>query len=384
MSDLKQLITEQLANDPTIVNKIIAWAGMNNPRSLSIFLTTNKENLNFHTVLEIVRRLFPEREQELMRKFILSLNPNKTLVRYALEYACINRLDDLLDEIIDTLSHSDNRKNRESAFVYGIDRQLDRNELSNSEAIRLLKQHTYVTSEMKIYSKILEIYCEYPTSSYLDLYTKAGPLAAKIAKLKDTYIHECYLARYGLIMTALCIHLGKREDVFRYSEHVLVCEGLHSLKCQIHIHLGNLYIFSHYENALFHFKKALFHCVHETRMTEIKRSLNFIHNYWGKKPEYLDFKSSNPSDVHEVAFYHIQQGNDRKGLEILNTLDWENLTPTQKAFHLFYKGIAKNDRECFFKSVRYFNEVGDSLYKQLPLIQLEKMGESEEIILALK
>ena len=38
----------------------------------------------------------------------------------------------------------------------------------------------------------------------------------------------------------------------------------------------------------------------------------------------------------------------------------------------------------FFESIRYFNAAGDKFYVNLPLIELEKFGESEDILEALR
>ncbi|WP_204524675.1 AimR family lysis-lysogeny pheromone receptor [Litchfieldia alkalitelluris] len=373
---------EKLLEDPSLTNRLLELTNIK-ASSLESFIHTNKETLNLSTILRIIEELFPSLQHELMNEYILSLNPNKKLARFCLEYLNTTRQDDVLDQHLKILLNSKSSINREWATIYLLDRKQTTREFSNSEVISLLHNTRVHTLEMKLYSKMIAAYCHFEDHLLQEIYDAIHPLEPKLKKIKDPYIKESYTARFGLIMTPISLHFEHQNDLLRYSQMVFKCSGQKALKCMTHIQLGNSYLISHYDNALFHFKKALELSDH-IREVQIKRSLNFLDNYWGKQPKHLNHESSAPKDIHEIAFFHIQQGEPLKAIAMLQTIKWEILSKSEKAFHLYFKGLALNDRNCLIESVRYFKE-GDMMhYKNIPLIALRNMGEDETIIEALK
>ncbi|MFC4323416.1 AimR family lysis-lysogeny pheromone receptor [Litchfieldia salsa] len=384
MSDLKRLLLKKIESDASLVNVLLKSTELKSHSQLKKYFNSTKEVLEFSTVLKIIQELFPSSEIELMCDYIKSIPTYKRQARYALEYLSCNRQDELLDEIIAKLLRSFNRKNREWAMIYRIDRRVSIGDLSPKDALNQLQSLTLLTKEMKIFSNYQRSYCAFNTYPFQEQYEELKSVESSLSKIKDSYVQESYTARYGLIMTAICVHLEKNSEMLRYGQLVLGCNGQDIMKCLTHIQIGNSYIISHFDNAIFHFNKAMEYCGQDTKLLEIKRSLNFIHNFWGKQPPYLNKDSKNPSDVHEVAFYYIQQGNSMKAMSILQSLDWEELSKSQKAFHLYFRGLALNERSYFFDSIRYFNEISMKNYRKLPLIALKKMGEDNSIIQALE
>jgi hypothetical protein len=75
--------------------------------------------------------------------------------------------------------------------------------------------------------------------------------------------------------------------------------------------------------------------------------------------------------------------NKEEALRIIDEINFEELTYHQKGFNLFYQGLLFGDKSCFYKSIEYFNLVGEKFYKQLPIMELRKKGEIEMVLSAL-
>jgi tetratricopeptide (TPR) repeat protein len=121
----------------------------------------------------------------------------------------------------------------------------------------------------------------------------------------------------------------------------------------------------------------------ENTKTQIIRSLNFVMNYWGEKPDYLNHNSNEIPDLHEVAFFYIRNSNYKMAIDILDSMNLDSMNELQKGFHYFYRGLIGNSKEYFYKSVTHFKMSGDCFYRKLPLIELRKLGEHEMILNAL-
>jgi hypothetical protein len=146
--------------------------------------------------------------------------------------------------------------------------------------------------------------------------------------------------------------------------------------------LGNSYIFESFEKASEYMMKSLEIATkynYENRIVQAQRSLNFVQNYWRKIPMYLNEESDKISDRHELAFFYIRNNNS-KGLEILESINVDDLTDLQKGFYYFYKGLALESKEMYFKSLKSFNACGEEFYKNLPIIELKKSGVEEYIL----
>ncbi|TCJ00478.1 hypothetical protein E0Y62_26715 [Cytobacillus praedii] len=120
-----------------------------------------------------------------------------------------------------------------------------------------------------------------------------------------------------------------------------------------------------------------------TLVSSLKRSMNFLDNVWGKKPRYLDMNSKHVSDIHEVAFNLINEGQINQAIELLNTLDLDKLSFNQKGFHFYLKGLISKNIVDYCESVKNFKKSGDSYYRRLPLMQLKNLNVDDCIIEAM-
>ncbi len=343
----------------------------------------SRELDNFNSLLKIVRELFPDREFELMNNYLRTVDPNKKTARVGLEYANMSRIDDLYEHLIEKLLDSSNAESKEWSQLYHLYQQGIKGSLPQLEIVDKVNEMRIKTPEMKVYSKLIIIYSYYHLGLFDILKQTSKLVDHQIVNIKDEFIKDSFTSRYGLVMTTVSLHSGSIEGVRTYGEMTLQSCQRSVINCQVLLQMGNSYMFESYEKSMEYFHKALSICNVSNKEEQIKNSMNFVNNYWGKNPDFLDYSSDTVSDKHEVAFHYIQSGRQDEGINLLNELNFEELTHGQKGFNLFYKGLATGNKNFYYESVRHFNLAGEKFYKKLPLIELRKLGENEIILDAL-
>ncbi len=385
MVDLKNLIKNNLENSPHIANELLKLTTIRNKARLYRFLQSPDCEIDcFDSILKMVRHLFPDQEFEIMDAYIRTLDPNQVLARHSLEYADCNRLDGLYEYMMGKLSNSKHRESLDWARLHEVELKRARGEIANDEFPDIVNKMKFKSPEMKVYSQIVLMYCYYDLRKVQTMKEAAPAIQKQIGKLKSPFIRASFMLRMALTMTGVSYHLGEMENIRLYGEKILDQPGGNRLKGLVHQFIGNSYIFSNYDRSLYHLTLSEKYCNNENLSLAIKRSRNFLANYWGKIPPYLDYDSKEISDIHEVVFHHIRSGRIIDALNLLKSTDWESLTLSQKGFHMFYKGIALNDRDCLFESISYFTQANERYYIHLPLLELERIGEDPEIVRALR
>lgn len=383
--NLKKMFLNEIDKNKSLKYKYTQLAGFANPTALHKFLTEEKREMNnFDGLLNMVRFSFLDREKEIMDSYIRTLDPNGKCARVSLEYAICNRMHDLAYYLIDRLSKSNNAESKEWAALYLLDRKVENGEVSQFESIEIINGMRLKTKEGIIFSKLLQIYAYQEKRLFEMMFQISEGLEIMIKKLADNYMRYSYLCRLAIAMASVNIHQNKISEARRYGQLVLDNTTQDSLRYLAYINLGNSYMFDNPEKAIDYLNQARLICKgldnNSYKMAEVERSLNFVMNYWEIPAEYLNFESTNISDIHEVAFYYIRN-NDRRGLQILESINIDDLTPSQKGFHFFYRGLATKDKKYFYESLKYFNIAGDKYYKQISLIELKKLGTEEDYIL---
>jgi hypothetical protein len=384
---LKQMIKNEMEKDRTLAKKLAKLIGYTNPSALYKFINNDKRDFQeFSTMLTIIRELFPAQEKELMMEVAQTLDPNKHITRVALEYATITKHEELKKYLIEKLAGAKNIESKDFAFIYELDDKLAKKEISSHEGIELINRKGFTSYEAKLFSKIVLIHEYYNLGLFDIMFDLAKLVNVQLQSINDEYLLKSYKARLGIIMSTVSLHKGYINETREYSLNILNSEVSNLLKSIAYLNLGNSYIMESYEKSFEYLNEGL-------KITEkykfdhvsihIKRSLNFLANYWGNKPQYIDYNSQEIADIHEVAFMNIRENKMEKALEILNSINLDALTNLQKGFHYFYRGLLNNSKENFYQSITYFKMSGDNFYRQLPIIELKKMGENELLLNAL-
>jgi hypothetical protein len=389
MSKLKQMIKNELEKDKTLATKLAKIAGYKNPTPLYKFLNeSDREVQNFNSLVKIVRELFQDREFEIMNEYCRTLDPNKKAARIALEYATINNLEELKKYLIEKLTGAKNIESKDFAFIYDIYTRLSNGEIPSSEGIQLINRKGFTSYEAQLFSKIVLMYQYYFKLELFDnVLELVNLIKPELDEINDQYLEEQYKIRINLMLTAVYLHKGMLQESRDHAYSILKCNNIPNYtEVTAYLNLGNSFIMENYDKSLEYLKKGLDLAIKynlENSITQLKGSLNFLMNYWGKEPSYLTIDSQEISDIHEIAFMHIRKGNKDEALNLLNKINQDDMSDWQKGFHYFYRGLIDNNKENYYKSITYFKLTGDQFYRQLPLIELKKLRENEVLLNAL-
>jgi hypothetical protein len=382
VSKLKQMIKNEIEKDKGLAAKIANKMGHANPSTLNKFLNNpEREMESFCSLLAMVQELFPDREFEVMGEYIKTLNPKKKPARVALEYTQVNKLNEAHEYLLEEMIDCANADSRDLAKVYKIEYDVAAGKIKPIDAIVIYNNLCVNSIEAKTFVAVCKYYCYYDLSLINVMSIFKDLTESSISQIEDEYLRKSYLIRYNSITSEINLHKNNVCHVRKRLQNIESCENEYH-KALKYLTLGNSYIFESFEKASEYMMKSLEIATkynYENRIIQAQRSLNFVQNYWRKIPMYLNEESDKISDRHELAFFYIRNNNS-KGLEILNSINIDDLTDLQKGFYFFYKGLALDSKEMYFKSLKSFNICGEEFYKNLPIIELKKSGVEDYIL----
>jgi hypothetical protein len=388
--DLKLLLKNKFEQERGLAIKVAEKVGLKNSTPLYKFVDDpDREMASFDTLLKVVRELFPKEEKLIMKNYCKSLKPNCKTARVSLEYAIMNQMPDLLDVMIKKLERSSNKDSQEWAKVYRFEQLRREDSVDKMNIVDELyrEQDKLKTPEMKFFSKIVQYYCYYNVRQIEIMKQIMINSEGLVDKITDEYIFNSFLSRLKLIHVDVSVHSGRIDEAIELGGFVIDNSCQKNLVFLAHLQVGNANISKSLEKSTFHYNKALQICeelkITGANLQQVKRGFNFVNSYWGKKAEHLDFESRDISDIHEVAFSYISEGNSTRGIQILNTINKDEMSGYQLGFHFYYRGLATKDKNYFYKSVEHFNSISEKFYKQLSITELAKMGENQFILNAL-
>jgi hypothetical protein len=384
VAKLKQMIKNEIDKDKGLASRLAAKMGHANPSTLNKFLNDPEREMDsFCGLLAIVKELFADREFELMNEYIRSLDPNKKTARICLEYTQVNKqLKETHAYLLEALSKCSNKDSKEMAKVYQIDYDVANGKIKPMDGLLIFQSEKLKTTEAIAFATIGRYYI-YHDLSLIDSMNVLKPIIEmNISKIEGAFLKNSYEMRLNAITSAVNLHKNNIVQVRDREDKIEEC-GNEYYKSLKYITLGNSYIFESYDNAMKHFKKSLELGIkndYTNIIIQAQRSINFAQNYWGFCPQYLNENSCETSDLHELSFYYSNLRNEEKALEILNKINIDELSDLSKGFHYFYRGAATKSKEMFFKSLKHFNVAGEQFYKNLPIIELKKLGVEDYIL----
>ncbi|MBD1379138.1 AimR family lysis-lysogeny pheromone receptor [Metabacillus arenae] len=383
MSDLKQMLKNKFDENRGLLKEVSIEAGLSSSSALTKFLDKPEKELeDFSVLVFIVKRLFPDREYQLITEYSLTLDPKKQCSRQALEYADVNNLNDLTDELIIKLAKSKNSTSNEWAAVYKLHRQMTKGEISVLQANDSLSDISIKSAEMKIFSKVMFLY-QYlnkrefkrheETINYID--------TELINNFSSSFIKNSFNCRI-LIMKGNARLF--ENDVIETRDCIEKCLKITNTVRFIalgYMNLGNTYMFENYDKARSYFLKGVDACEYNPIYKPLlERSLSFLANYWSKENSYLVEESEDIDDIQEIIFHKISIGQSEEALEMLNSLNKHELTDYDLAYDNYFRGLISKEKSYLYESIKYFKLTGDKFYRNAPLIELKKLGESDHIL----
>ncbi len=370
---LRQMLINRLESERGLATKMAKLAGYSSSGALmKVLRKVDGDIEKFDGFVRIVHELFPEDKFDLMFEFAKTLNPNRMTARFMIEYAALYGKRDMKLSMIDALANCDNDESKDWAFVYEVDHQLILGEIGQFEAITKLSQRKYTSVEMKVFSKIVQYYSFEDMRNIKMMEVLYKDIKESVEGITNKFAKSSFMARLSLIEGDVNLHNKLTSKV---KENLFLIENaLEPLKYFAFITIGNSFMFSSYEKS----KELLQKCLDNSSggiEKQARDSMNFISILWNQFENY----QSN-GDLSNELFYYAKKGEKEKALEVLSQINVEELSDYQKAFNFYYQGILHDDKNFFYKSVKYFNISGDKFYKKLPIMELEKLGENSNIL----
>lgn len=383
---LQQMILNEFEADNGLATRMAKLVGYSSPGALGkIFKDEKKEFAKFYSLVKIVRSMFCEDEKSLMAEYALTVDPKKQTARTLLEYLNIGNDYETKRELISRMINSKNATSKEWAELYKIDQDYLDKKINFHEALDKFAAFKSKASELNVAKEIFKAYVYLDEQEYSMIKKVLGSIEKHFSQIEDDFFMEIMYSRYCLLLVEYYIRMGDKMKVRDLCWNLVNRTNDDYFKSWAYLHLGNSYMMDSYNDALNLFYKG--YEIASGRFSKsaenLERSINFLSNLWKKDTHKLNLQSANPSDIHEVAFYYIQHGQNGMAEKTLNTVDFDSLNSNQKAFHKYYRGILTNNMKDFTDSVTYFRKSGDYFFRQLPIIQLKEMNLPDCIIEAL-
>jgi transcriptional regulator with XRE-family HTH domain len=353
-----------------------------NPTTISRFLK-GQTNLNFEAALSIVRRFLPEKESEIMRDYC----PQQDLanLRLALEYCLFNKHDDIAGVIIDKLHKTNNRVDKEWATAYRLYLDFEHGNKTNEQVLNEAYKLSVSakTLEIECLVRLIQMYANYSMRKYIAVIEAADGIFGSIESIGNDYVKSNYKTRISIALSTISVYLDKPEDTRKYAIITIDSGATGNRLGAVYFSMGLSYLYESSDKATEYLTKAIETYTNDTYIKSAKRTLTFVQNLYGIIPEYIDYESGDTEDMHEIAHMYIRKGNVEEAVKTLDRIDIEQATEHQLAFHYYFRGLAEDSVDHFYKSIYYFKLKGSKLYRKLPLIELSKCGIPQSLLDAL-
>lgn len=382
---LKQLIADKCLKN-VIQQKELAKIAGYNPTAGGFGKWLNEPDrdiTDFNGLIEVVKKLFPYTESELMSDYAKSLDVNRKTARYMLEYASVNNLKDLASYLRNKLTESRNSISKAWGEIYTIDHKAFTSQITLHESISMAAEYLHHDSpEVRAYSRLIQIY-GYHDMKINTAVDELMKLAEKdINEIKDTFIRDSYAARLAVIAGHDYLHSGDVRNARLQGKKILLSSSCQNFKTLANLSIGNSYIFESFDNAKKYLKNALEISYMQNDIyyaKQVRGSMNFLHNYWSKSVPY-QMDDNSISTLHDKAYQLINKGDKETALNILNSINLEDCSDCEKGFNYFYRGLISNSKDDYYTSIMHFKNINEKFYRNAVLIELQKIGENEVLL----
>ncbi|MEH7116143.1 AimR family lysis-lysogeny pheromone receptor [Neobacillus vireti] len=381
METLKTVILKKMENERGLSEKLASISGYSSGSAFKkIIVDEGKDIEKLDGFMDVVDYICNEDErlnkEQLILDFTKGLDNNTITIKLLLEYFTLYYRYDHVETIVNKLKASNKKDFEEFGLVYEIQRQVQTKQITPLEGIVELTKYIHSKKiEVRVAAKIFISYCQYDMRNINLLDSYIDEIESEVDKIKNDFLRKSYQGRIFRLRVDINLHTDK---IGKLIESLFVIENApNPTKTMVYLQIGNSYMIKSYEKAMYYFNKAMEYKTIKSE-NEIKQSINFTSLLWNK----LDVFKSDGSLSNDL-FYHVRSGNKGKAEETIKQIDFEKLTTSGKAFNCFYRGLLYNDKSLFFKSVEYFISVGEKFYRQLPIMELKKMGEQDYILSAL-
>ncbi|TPF18005.1 AimR family lysis-lysogeny pheromone receptor [Priestia megaterium] len=341
-----------------------------------------KEIDDFKNLVLVASEMFPDKAEDYIIEYCEALSHKSKDLKCALEYASSNQLKKLKSYLIEKTPRSTHQEVKDAAKLYEIYSDIKKDSFVNS-----LDKLSKVNSENvdnQIFSKIVTAHVYHQQGMYTAM-SEMIRIADVLMNDKDVtpYLKDSYKSRLSSLKVSYKLAQGNVEEIIQSGLDALKEDIDSRFNIWILMNMGNAAMLKSHEESMKYLQMAKFEAESRNdleKLREIERSITFSNCYWKKKVNPSTINGVEITDLHNKAFAYISNDQTEEALEILNSIDVEKLNSDRKSFYYFYKGMATRSKEDFYKSIQFFNEIGDKHYRQLSINELRKLGENEVLL----
>ena len=382
MIKLKQMMDNKFKDDTGLAVRAAKIKGINQPQKLYKFVSGEiKEIDNFKAMREVIEFIFRNNHEEVLTQYGNDLDPNKQFIRDAVEYASLFEKKEMTGVLLEKLKSSTNSKGNEWSYFYKLKEKSKG--MSSSDIFKEITSYNFKTKEMPIFSNLMLMNAYLYETKYNSAEEMAEMTESLINELKDGYIKESYRKRLYAVKVSLTLRGGNHKKTEELGKQALSIHETSPVDIYILMNIGNAYIMHDYDVAMSYFERAVSlanEFKDDIRLVQVKNSIDFCMCYWKKYSHNGEEINQEDYSDYNKAFYYISVGNNEVAEKCLESIDYGNMDDVDKAFYYFYKGLLTKEKHDFYKSIKHFKITGDKNYRQMPIIELKKLGEDDILI----
>lgn len=378
---LREKILESLNRRKSIDQRKLSQIAGVKDAAISRYLN-GFEQLNFESILKIVKYLYPVEELSIMGEYVLTQKSKNA--RYALDYCFMHNLKEQGEELIDRLLHSNNPSDKEWGGMYALLNAINQRERSFRELLQQVEMQKPKECEMQILKGILKAYVYFGMDDFHSIVLHVKDTEKLLEEMKRGYIKDSFYVRLGLMMNYVALFDSNDVEKSRYYSSLIIEQDFfQGAKASAYNQLGHSYLFENYELAKHYMELAIDQFQKNGRdepIQVVQHNLCFLQSYWRiQRP--FPFELKGDSEKVDYAYYLIQSGAKDQAIHLLEEVVVEQISEWNKAFYYYYMGLLHEKKDLFYQSIELFRKKGDFFHIQLPIQELHKLGENE---LALK
>ncbi|GAA0368596.1 AimR family lysis-lysogeny pheromone receptor [Bacillus horti] len=378
---LREKIMRTLDNHNTLDQRKLSHIANVTESTISRYLHGHEE-MRFESVLRIIKYLYPKEELSIMSEYVMTQRSRNA--RLSLEYCAIHKLWREFDFLIDLLSSSStNPTDREWAEIYSLLRlRILDDSYTQEELLLKVEEFKPKDVELKVLKAILKALIYYDMKEVNSILLHNKNTFSLIEDIKSDFLRSSFSVRLGIILSVVHLYSNKLEQSRQASYSILGQDYIHHMKIPALNQLGESYLFTDYQQSLNYFSRALNAAIsldHSQYIRTIKLNISFLHSYYCIESDF-EIQIDDQTSLMNYIFYLIQKGDHSLAQEQLDQINIDVLTEWNKGFYFYYRGLLSDNIKLFYQSAEAFDTIEHYFYLQLPLIELQRLGENEEAL----
>lgn len=304
------------------------------------------------------------------------------LPQVAMENACFIGRMDKLKELLELYAQSSNLLHQEWVRVYKLFYRRNILEITPEALLNSVQYQTSDDPELFIAYRILHAYASYDEDDYGVLRSICKTLIKDIKKIEGSQIEPLYNYRLSQLLSVNYLRENNVDKAREEAQFIIDNCSYNSYVISSYHTLGISFLYEDYEKGMTALETGLklsLHHKQKRHMNELRRGIIFFNNYWEIDGKYILF-TNQLRDHTERAHFELRRGNRAKAQEIIEKVDLHSLTLNEQGYYFFYKGLASDNIDFFFKSIESFKKTEDKFFSNMARLELYRRGERQAAI----